>query len=402
MKSQFISSAAGIMIVCILICSCKNQSVENKVPGITEINFEAALADVRDVKLSDIVSEIRHIPLETSEVSLVGPRTWQGAIPAGDYFLVPQRKNPLMVFDSDGHFVRTIGSVGRGPGEYPAEYYVVWCPANELVYIKGSYSENILKFHIGGEYRGMFRAERSIITMEAPGNGSLVGGLMLYFDADTLGYNYIMFDTTGRITAEYEIARNAVVDISEPGSGQKQAMIVNPVIMRTPSGINIDTHLNDTIFSVDNKGNMKPSVWFNKGKYNPGFPLYQSIDKIVEGVTNFIHVHYVTESGKNIFIVYSLDNRQGRLLYDKEEGIQYAIGKTINDIDGSVQWNPGGIQYGNISIMLTSPVALKKNLVSGMYDVKDVRHPDRNRKFREMVELLKEDDNPVLTVITMN
>ncbi|MDX9930390.1 MAG: 6-bladed beta-propeller [Bacteroidales bacterium] len=388
---------APALVIALLSCNSVNN---NKHPNtITTLNLEAAIDDVRDIRLSEIAGEIRHIPLETRPDALIGARSGQGIIPAGQYLLAPQARNPLMVFADDGRFIRSIGSIGRGPGEYSAEYYVVWCEASEHLFIKNNYGGNIYEYDLEGNFIKSFETEQQLLVFEALGNGMFVGALSLFFEADTLGYNYILFDNTGKTIEKYRIPGNAIVDLAGPGSPQRQALIVQPRILRTPDGVNIITNRNDTLFSVNKSGQFHPALTWEKGKYKPDFPSYLSTDKTIEGVTGFINIISITETSSFIFILYTLDGTQGRLLFNKKDGDIFRIGNVINDIDGTVPGMPGLIQYGNEITLMTGPQALKKNLLSGTYDSEAVKYPDRNRAFREMVESLTDNSNPVVTTI---
>ena len=82
------------------------------------IDLAEAFSKQKEIKLSKFVSEIRYIPLELKPESVISEYP---TIKVYDYIIVrnSSSKTPLMVFDkSNGKFVKYIGNVGRGPGEY--------------------------------------------------------------------------------------------------------------------------------------------------------------------------------------------------------------------------------------------------------------------------------------------
>ena len=72
--------------------------------------------NTRDIKLSDIADEVQYIPLETNSECILSKG--YTIVPTKDYFFIADGEKPLFVFDREGKFVRKIGKVGKGPGEF--------------------------------------------------------------------------------------------------------------------------------------------------------------------------------------------------------------------------------------------------------------------------------------------
>ena len=68
------------------------------------------------VKLSSIITVKRIIPLETTDATLIGDLG--KIVMFNDKIYVLFKRNTLLVFDDKGKFLRKIGSIGEGPGEY--------------------------------------------------------------------------------------------------------------------------------------------------------------------------------------------------------------------------------------------------------------------------------------------
>ena len=82
------------------------------------IVLEDALNATRDVKLSEIADDLLYVELKTP--GTVPIRAFQ-AQATKDYIFAPTR-NGLQMFDLQGNFLRNIGSMGNGPGEYLDAY----------------------------------------------------------------------------------------------------------------------------------------------------------------------------------------------------------------------------------------------------------------------------------------
>ena len=67
--------------------------------------------------LSEISETIKAIELEVTDESLIQPHFVQRVLYSPDFILVQEFKS-IMLFDKNGKFIRQIGSVGQGPGEF--------------------------------------------------------------------------------------------------------------------------------------------------------------------------------------------------------------------------------------------------------------------------------------------
>ena len=72
----------------------------------------------RTISLSGITQDVKNIRLELTEQSLISDHVTR-VIYTDDYIFLIDRKNPTpIMFDGNGKFLRTIGSMGQGPGEF--------------------------------------------------------------------------------------------------------------------------------------------------------------------------------------------------------------------------------------------------------------------------------------------
>lgn len=69
------------------------------------------------VAMSSFIEVKNVIPLETSDASLLG--SIEKIVKCKGLIFVKSKGKPLTLFDGNGHFLNTIGSIGIGPEEYP-------------------------------------------------------------------------------------------------------------------------------------------------------------------------------------------------------------------------------------------------------------------------------------------
>ena len=97
-------------LFCALLCGCGGQVKE----GIPVVDLGKAVGEI-DLKLSDLLENIRVIPLETRPDALLPGHfsTW-----VGEKYIVTLGYDAIHLFTIDGKYVRKLAERGRGPEEY--------------------------------------------------------------------------------------------------------------------------------------------------------------------------------------------------------------------------------------------------------------------------------------------
>ena len=100
-----------VMLTCLSLYSCKG-TYES--PLCKELHVDLVL---NSPGVDELFSRIEVVPLEESDSSLVMRLT--RVLPYKDKLFVVDRKIPAcFLFDKDGNFIRQVGRMGNGPGEY--------------------------------------------------------------------------------------------------------------------------------------------------------------------------------------------------------------------------------------------------------------------------------------------
>ena len=105
------------------------------------IRLGDAINQIREVNLSELVDSVTYLPLETRKECLLRNTSWFNYSPP---YIICSRT----VFDLNGKFVRTIGSIGQGPGEDPALYM-------GSLFTKGhfySYGHKLIEYDENGKF----------------------------------------------------------------------------------------------------------------------------------------------------------------------------------------------------------------------------------------------------------
>lgn len=108
-------------------------------------------SNIKTIPLSSLVENCALVQLEFSEEALFKP--WFTTV-TDKYIGVRQQGNgPYKLFNRSGKFICTVGSVGKGPGEYSISLYDdIIDDQNELIYLAGMVGDKILVYNTSGKF----------------------------------------------------------------------------------------------------------------------------------------------------------------------------------------------------------------------------------------------------------
>ena len=135
-----------LLFVVICIISCKQQPESG-----TLITVPVDVAEDNPVKLSEIADDITKISLELTDESIIG--FVQKVIFQNDRLIVldGSMDAKIMVFDSEGKFIRNISQKGQGPGEFVNINDITFVSKENNIYI-ATHENKILCFNIDGTF----------------------------------------------------------------------------------------------------------------------------------------------------------------------------------------------------------------------------------------------------------
>ena len=150
----------------LLLTACGNNNSMNS-GELPLINIEAALQSPQEMSVSDFGDKITYVPLETLDESLVKLGSTSKMIVTDEYILVGELSAPLLCFDrATGKFLRKIGSVGQGPGEYSGSTDMEVDAEAKRVYFRASHTQ----YHCY-DFEGQF-----LNTVTLPEDNFMMGG----------------------------------------------------------------------------------------------------------------------------------------------------------------------------------------------------------------------------------
>ena len=153
-----------------LFLSCSNQT-QQKLP-LDGDYYTIDLDSKKDpsIPLSSLFKNVRAVILETNKDCLIGRVSGLQVFDGYIYVFDSSKAKSLFVFDLEGRFIRKIGSLGRGPGEYIEIHDFTLDTENRIIFLCDALNY-IKKYQLDGTYL-------HTITIQAP--NSKAGFIQFY------------------------------------------------------------------------------------------------------------------------------------------------------------------------------------------------------------------------------
>ena len=157
-------------IIIIFVCiSCYSQSVK------VQDSKNKRLLDLDNAKYPDtcfsasnVYKSVKIIPLQTNESCLIGEIDKIQVVDHQILIMDGRIANSLYVFDREGRFIRKIGGVGQGPGEYISIDDFAIDRENKTVYIKDGRLPRIHKYDLlTGKFIQSISLQRNVLQINS-------------------------------------------------------------------------------------------------------------------------------------------------------------------------------------------------------------------------------------------
>ncbi|QEC52444.1 6-bladed beta-propeller protein [Anseongella ginsenosidimutans] len=371
-------------IFCILLPSCndnKRRKPDTGKAGITIVDISKARSLPA---IGDAIKEIQFIPLETNDSSIVSTVN-KAILYESEIYILDKEQRSLKVFGKDGNYLRSIGSLGKGPGEFTIINDFIIDPREKKILILSNNEQGIFEFSLQGKYI------RSIKHRLYGNSFSRIDGKYYYHINQNVNdlskhYNLIAVDSSGKVLDRlFPFPKSFGGGLSFSG-----------FIFKNKKGFLYSSALSDTIYQIAAAGNgIYPKYVFDFGESAIPLSVKKSFDSFMkEGLRySFLH-NYVVESedvlaftyqdrGKIISAFCIRENGAGNSLIPVK--FTFPIGHPIGLTgEGKV------VSFISVAGFIS---ALKAGKISELY---------LKEEFPELYELLptlEVSDNPILTIV---
>jgi hypothetical protein len=152
----------GVMVISFVACSVRDKSYEIRPVQRAENIFTIDLDTIpkeKEIYLSTIFKSVKPIILETGKNILIGNIDVLQAFDSKLFILDRMYAKSLFVFDMEGTFIKKIGALGRGPGEYMNITDFTINPEKKEIYLLDSSGYMVHQYTTDGVYIGSFRID---------------------------------------------------------------------------------------------------------------------------------------------------------------------------------------------------------------------------------------------------
>ena len=426
------TSLSNILILLLLCLLSGCRRVDNdKSAGIDVIDVINNIGKYQESFISEFVSELEYIPLETSENCLIGAVSCMLVTPThifaqiytsvGGGVILPGTTR-CYAFGRDGRFLREIGSVGQGPGEYQSMTGLFINEKSQLLYIETYLS--LLEYTFDGVFRRTITKPQNL-------NESPIREVIFVRDNLFIGhspnyrgnepYNFLLFNDFGRVIKPFDNH----IKFERTGDWFLMAdRSMDP--FRVSEYVYVKEYPNDTLYCLNEHYELIPIFVFDMGKYtynqknrsgsNADMRNSSSIELLIPdglnpmiGTPNYIFFSIMPSMSVNIPFpkgktegarmtplgIYDIANKHTRLL--ETDPVSRKVG-LINDFDGGYSFWPKYYSSENELIDVYQAYEMKELLTERYFAAHEIKNPQAHQKLKELLENLDYEDNPVIVI----
>ena len=363
------------------LCLCCVLSVSAQKPVV--INLAKAISESpKEIMLNELASDIRYVPLETTDDCLMNNEFYIMQYTGEDIIT-----SGIFHFDKNGKFLNKIGSKGQGPEEYLQGLFAFGDWKNKLLYVQNWTTLTCYGFD------GTF--VRSVPTpqlnMGAAGlfdeNYILYSNDIYYADKANPIQLYMVDSQNGKTVSKWR---------GHLEENKKYGMILTSrdFMYNYDNSLFYKPALENVIFKI-----LSPKKRQLVYKFDcSGKDIDVSADEVdPKKRFQFLSVYWAKETAQYLFVNYGMKNISRLGIYDKEKKTFTNV--TIKDnLAGGYDIHPAWTSDDNHLLMVY--------YAGGLLQDKEKRYstgllPERKKELDELLKNIKEDDNPVVILVTL-
>jgi hypothetical protein len=368
---------------------------------LTTIDIIPALSNYKEFRLSEMIDSVEYIKLETRPECLISSAS---RVIGKKYILLLNGRPPqVLLFDRTGKFIRPIGKIGKGPGEYTYPDCVDLSPNEERIIVHDISQRLFMEFSVDGSLISTYPAPRiteegsyyldqnNIVFMQRPLSDSLHFPRIVVLNLVTREHKSLWFK---------DYKRNPQTDAAGYCFGND--------LYRIDDGIVFKDALCDTIYRVFRDGSIKPAYGMNS--FFPKAVYYCMTEQEIDALS---HVNLAGFTPRFLFFIGD-DKERFHMVYDVAGNTTYrlpqlkkCLGRNdyafgiINDLDGTGPywfWSESEIRSNVLSSQLQI-YDLKEKIQADCFTKADLKTNKYRDQLKKLAEESSENDNPVIRIM---
>jgi hypothetical protein len=323
MKTIF--SLLLLTVLILISCSESKSDLSKSSNNFHYFDLEDAIKHPQNIYLDDLVPEVEYVPLETRPECMLGSIS---KLAVTDSFLFITDVKKLLQFNKNGQFIKQIGSIGRGPGEYASVIDFFIDDKYKKIYILNGRDVQIFNFQgtIQASFKINFTADQII-----PIDRTTLAFHGLHFYAVFLDQSFKpnIPDTIFSIYLTDNNGRNLkrIQNIHRKGNEPYLNVILNHMYLHNGAITFLETGI-DTAYHISREI-LKPYAFFDLGERKMD-PHFADRTKYAEITKDKFWISFLMESSDYFFLNlhqgftkserhYIINKQTGKILLSSEK-----------------------------------------------------------------------------------
>ena len=280
------------MMIIVIINSCVGNHSDMRVIDMERID---GVSQQQEFSTTDVFEKITFVPLETTDAGLL--RDVSDLRETAQYLFITS-DNGLYQFDVHGKFIRKIGQIGQGPGDYAGITAFDIDESQQTLFIHDYMQQKIIKYSFDGAFIESYRIPVFVDGMTYMRLAKQ--GELLYLN-NTNSFRpdvFILNDSKKELVTIAEKERPIVA-----GEGQRDG---NKVTYVFRNSIYFKHAFNDTVFKYD-ESKISPAYLLKASQYYYSFAdLDFNNSRVTSG--RKITMRSIIEFDSGLFVFYEITN----------------------------------------------------------------------------------------------
>jgi hypothetical protein len=413
-------------------------STPNKKLGrVKEIDIATNIKNFQRLSLGQLNAKVEYIQLQSVKPNLIG-RILHFDI--NDNHIAISDLNKVLLFSRSGSFITKVGGSGYSPQEYISSGQIKIIGEN--VYVPCNSKGVLLKYNLHGEFVSSTKTFRHTTYSQGQSSWGQFDGNLIFHWPNITGDDSVRFWIINMATGfkfhipnpfKYKVhSPTGNLSFPYPGSG---TMSTRGHLYYFKDKLRFFHTSYDTIWQFVNR-KLIPLYAFNRGKYGIppdylGFSIHSNeikgflkdniliwqvleTSKYIILVTrshgeNYPFKFKIYETGtlgtfegkKNIFIFYNKESEECFSIAPSGTDYQLEPLGIENDIDGGINFAPMYSPNERTLVSWFNAMDLKAHVASEGFKNSKPKYPEKKRELEALANRLKDTDNPVLMVVTL-
>ena len=397
--NTFIMRIRLLALFIIIFCSCSRKGINESGKSDSLRVIDLLSEPESEVsRVSDVSTNIRYVPLQTTANSLVG--YVDKLVTCGNNIYIKNSHSVILCFDQQGNFIFKLNKIGRGPGEY--SYITDFDVSSDNKTLVALSNGTILIFDSNGiefvftksiklnppfpSKIDLLPGTNNILLSIDPMTGSEEClSLLVDLSGDTLHLrpNYYRFEKKDKLT---------------------RGMANESLHYKFGKDLCFKEEFCDTIFFVDNESNTFLPRLIIDSKGRGLSPIVRYDSEYAKNHGNTVYwVNSIMEMHRFIIYTYEHNMSRNKVLYDKSIKKKFKV--AFNDAlkDDIVGGPPLDLSFcsEDKAYSLIEVLKLKEYIDSENFLNAKVKDTQKKQALKAISESLNETDNPVLVVVTL-